>query len=54
LLFIGLACLYVARAWGRFHWPVYVLMAGSALLVGFLFLTSWWNRRTSSQSGTPT
>jgi hypothetical protein len=49
LLFIGLSLLYLVRAWGRFHWSAYALISGSALLIGVLYLASWWNCRSASR-----
>jgi hypothetical protein len=38
LLFLLLAVGYIASLQGRFHWSVYVVIAGPLLLIGGLFL----------------
>jgi len=41
VLFIGMALFYLASTWGRFHWSAYVMISGTAALVGILFLINW-------------
>jgi hypothetical protein len=45
LLCSALGTFYVIAFWGRFHWSVYVIIAGPLFLVGVLFLLSWNSRR---------
>ena len=44
ILFAALGVWYVAMAWGRFEWTVYVLIAGPLFLMGALFLVNWFVR----------
>jgi hypothetical protein len=41
ILFTALAVYYVVRAWGHFHWSVYLVIAGPLVLLGVLFLFNW-------------
>ena len=41
ILFIGFGTWYLLTFWGQFGWPVYLVMAGPAFLVGILFLIDW-------------
>jgi len=41
VLFGALAAVYVAWAWGRFPFSVYLFIAGPVLLVSVLFLLNW-------------
>jgi hypothetical protein len=41
ILFNVFAVIYVAWAWGRFHWSAYVTISGPLVLVGVLFLFNW-------------
>ena len=41
LVFPVLGALYLAMFWGRFGWPVYLMMSGPLFLVGLLFLINW-------------
>jgi hypothetical protein len=52
LLFIGLGVYYLARTWGHMHWSAYVLIAGSELVIGLLFLVCWRLRQLAGGSGT--
>jgi hypothetical protein len=45
ILFPALGVLYLVWSWGRFPWSVYVVMSGSLVLVGVLFLLNWVYRR---------
>ncbi len=38
LFFPGIGIWYLLTAWGRFHWSVYLVIAGPLFLVGLLFL----------------
>jgi hypothetical protein len=42
LIFLALGAWYLFTSWGRFHWSVYVLIAGPLLLLGLLFEIDWW------------
>jgi hypothetical protein len=44
VLFIALALFYLISTWGRFHWSAYVVISGTAALVGILFLVDWINK----------
>ena len=46
-VFPTLGVIYLVMFWGRFHWSVYVLIAGPLFLLGVLFLLSWRLRRNS-------
>ena len=39
--FPGLGLLYLVTTWGRFHWSVYLMIAGPLFLMGVLFLGEW-------------
>ena len=41
LLFPVLGVLYIVSSQGRFHWSVYLSIAGPLFLVGGLFLCDW-------------
>ena len=41
ILFIVFGVLYIAWAWGRFPWGVYLAISGPMFLVGVLFLINW-------------
>ena len=41
ILFPALGVAYLFAFWGRFHWSAYVIISGSLLLVGALFLLNW-------------
>lgn len=41
LIFPALAVLYVALFFGRFHWSVYLIIAGPLVVIGALFLVNW-------------
>ena len=41
ILFTALAVFYVVWSWGRFHWSVYLTIAGPLVLIGVLFLFNW-------------
>jgi len=45
ILFPALGAFYIFAFWGRFHWPVYLVIAGPLFLVGALFWLSWNIRR---------
>jgi hypothetical protein len=47
LLFSALGAFYIIAFWGRFHWSVYVIIAGPLFLLGGLFLWSWKSREKS-------
>ena len=40
-LFTALGALYLIMFWGRFHWSVYLVIAGPLFLVGVLFFLNW-------------
>jgi hypothetical protein len=44
--FCGLALFYIFAFWGRFHFSVYLIIAGPLFLLGTLFLISWKLRHT--------
>jgi glucose-6-phosphate-specific signal transduction histidine kinase len=46
VVFIVLGCLYIATAWGRFHWSAYAVISGPLFLLGALFLANWIERAT--------
>ena len=41
ILFTALGALYLIMFWGRFHWSVYLVIAGPLFLVGVLFFLNW-------------
>jgi len=41
ILFTALALFYLVWSWGRFHWSVYLVISGSLVLLGVLFLFNW-------------
>lgn len=41
LIFPALAVFYVALFFGRFHWSVYLIIAGPLVVIGALFLVNW-------------
>ena len=41
ILFIGFGAWYLLTSWGQFGWPVYLVIAGPAFLIGALFLIDW-------------
>ena len=41
ILFVGFGAWYLLTFWGQFGWPVYLIMAGPAFLIGVLFLVDW-------------
>jgi hypothetical protein len=41
LLFIAFGIWYLFEMWGKFPWVVYMVMAGTPILVGGLFLGRW-------------
>ena len=41
ILFTALGALYLIMFWGRFHWSVYLWIAGPLFLVGVLFILNW-------------
>ena len=41
VLYAGLGVLYLAWAWGRFPWSVYIIMTGPLFLLAALFLVNW-------------
>jgi hypothetical protein len=46
ILFVALGVLYLAMAWGRFHWTAYLVIAGPLFLIGALFVIGWfWRER---------
>ncbi len=45
IIFSALGVLYIVMFWGRFKWPVYLMMSGPLFLVGFLFLINWLYRK---------
>ncbi|MGA1980296.1 MAG: hypothetical protein ABSG99_07035 [Sedimentisphaerales bacterium] len=45
IIFSALGVLYIVMFWGRFMWPVYLIMSGPLFLVGFLFLINWLYRK---------
>ena len=47
VLFPALGGVYLVAFWGRFHWSVYLLIAGPLFLLGTLFLLSWRQRKAS-------
>ena len=56
ILFTALGVLYPVLFWGRFVWYVYLIMSGSLLLIGGLFLLNWLFRkelRASPDAETP-
>lgn len=44
VVFTVLGCLYIATAWGRFHWSAYAVISGPLFLLGGLFFASWLKR----------
>lgn len=44
LVFTALGVLYLATAWGRFHWSAYAVISGPLFLLGGLFLANWLKR----------
>ncbi len=50
--FPGLGLVYIMMFWGRFRWPTYALIAGPLIVLGILFLVSWWGRKNGRNSGT--
>lgn len=44
VVFTALGCLYIATAWGRFHWSAYAVISGPLFLLGGLFLANWLKR----------
>ena len=44
ILFTALGALYSIAFWGRFHWSAYAAISGPLVLIGLLFLSSWWCR----------
>lgn len=44
LIFPVLGVFYILNFWGRFHWPVYAIIAGPLFLLGALFLLGWLKR----------
>ena len=45
ILFTALGALYLIMFWGRFHWSVYLCIAGPLFLVGVLFFLNWLSRK---------
>ena len=41
ILFTALGALYLIQFWGRFHWQVYLCIAGPLFFIGALFLLNW-------------
>jgi hypothetical protein len=46
VVFPALGALYLVMLWGKFHWSAYLVIPGSLVLLGILFLTEWLSRRT--------
>lgn len=44
LAYTALGVLYLATAWGRFHWSTYAMVSGPLLLIGILFFIGWLAR----------
>ena len=44
VLFTTLGVLYIVDDWGKFHWSVYLAIAGPAFLLAVLFLIDWLYR----------
>jgi hypothetical protein len=51
IIFPALGVCYIAWAWGRFHWSVYLVISGPLLVVGALFLIGWFYRAQLRRSG---
>ena len=47
-IFCALAVVYVATAGVRMHWSASAAIAGPLMLIGALFISSWWLRREAS------
>jgi hypothetical protein len=45
ILFTALGALYLIMFRGRFHWSVYLYIAGPLFLVGVLFFLNWLSRK---------
>jgi len=45
LLFTALGALYLIQFWGRFHWSVYLCIAGPLFFIGVLFFLDCICRR---------
>ena len=41
VLFITLAFFYLILTWGKVHWSAILVISGTSLLVGVLFLLNW-------------
>ncbi|MBN1303607.1 MAG: hypothetical protein JXA13_04165 [Anaerolineales bacterium] len=52
LAFVGAGFLYLVMAKSQ-HWSAYLLIGGIPMLIGVLFLTGWFAKKKSDQSGTP-
>ena len=50
IIYVALAILYVILAWGRFPFSVFLIIAGSLVLTGALFMLNWL-LRTQFRSG---
>jgi hypothetical protein len=44
IVFPALGVFYIVQFWQRFHWSVYVVIAGPLFLLGILFLFNWIRR----------
>ncbi len=45
IAYATLGTLYLALAWGRFHWSAYLTISGPLFLVGALFLINWIHKQ---------
>jgi hypothetical protein len=45
VVFIGAGVLYLVVSWGKFDWIAPLVISGTAILVGTLFLIGWIDRK---------
>lgn len=53
VVFPSLGVLYLVTFWGKFHWSAYLVISGSLVLLGILFLVDWLSRRAPIDPAQP-